>query len=154
MKRSVTPFVLVAILVPTLALAGPAEDKGLEILSVLEDISDRKEAETALLESEEKFRALFESSPMGIHVYRLEKDNRLIFTDANAAADEMLGMKHERFFGKTIEEAFPSHAYSEIPARYAEVCRTGENWHTSQVDYQDERIEGYFSWWFTGLGYC
>ncbi len=31
MKRSVAPFVLVAILVPTLALAGPAEDKGLEI---------------------------------------------------------------------------------------------------------------------------
>ena len=31
MKRSVAPFVLAAILVPTLALAGPAEDKGLEI---------------------------------------------------------------------------------------------------------------------------
>jgi outer membrane lipoprotein-sorting protein len=31
MKRSFAPFVLVAMLVPTLALAGPAEDKGLEI---------------------------------------------------------------------------------------------------------------------------
>jgi outer membrane lipoprotein-sorting protein len=31
MKRSIAPFVLVAMLVPTLALAGPAEDKGLEI---------------------------------------------------------------------------------------------------------------------------
>ena len=31
MKPSVAPFVLAAILVPTLALAGPAEDKGLEI---------------------------------------------------------------------------------------------------------------------------
>jgi len=31
MKRSIAPFVLVAMFVPTLALAGPAEDKGLEI---------------------------------------------------------------------------------------------------------------------------
>jgi hypothetical protein len=31
MKRSFAPFVLVAMLVPTLAFAGPAEDKGLEI---------------------------------------------------------------------------------------------------------------------------
>jgi outer membrane lipoprotein-sorting protein len=31
MKRSVAPFVVLAMLVPTLAFAGPAEDKGLEI---------------------------------------------------------------------------------------------------------------------------
>jgi PAS domain-containing protein len=53
----------------------------------LDDLyGERKETEEALRQSEEKFRKIIESSPMGMHMYKLETDDRLVFTDANPAA--------------------------------------------------------------------
>ena len=60
------------------------------VSGVFFNITDRKRAEEALRESEEKFRNIVESSPMGIHMYKLEPDGRLIFTGANPAADAIL----------------------------------------------------------------
>ena len=42
---------------------------------------------------------------MGMHMYQLESDGRLVFVDANRAADRILGLNNSQFIGKTIEEA-------------------------------------------------
>jgi two-component system cell cycle sensor histidine kinase/response regulator CckA len=88
------------------------------------------------------FRALFEAAPFGLHLYRLEADDRLVFAGANAAADRILGVPNGQFVGKAIEEAFPPLAGTEIPERYRAVARTGTPWHTEQVQYEDQRITG------------
>ena len=108
------------------------------------DVSERRRAEQALQESEAKFRSIVESSPVGMHLYRLEAEGRLVFTGANPAADAILGVDHSRFPGKTIEEAFPSLADTEIPDRYRRVCTSGEAFHTEHVEYSDDRIRGAF----------
>jgi len=100
--------------------------------------------EEALRSSESRFRRMIESSPMGILFYRLEADSRLIFAGANAAADRILGLKNERFLGKTIEEAFPALTATEIPERYRGICREGGSWGTRQIDYDDGRVRGAF----------
>lgn len=100
--------------------------------------------EKALQESERTFRSIVESSPMGIHIYRLEDDNRLIFEGANPAADKLVGVDHSQFIGKTIEEAFPPLADTEVPEKYRLAAKTGESWHTTQLDYQDDIINGAF----------
>ncbi len=95
-------------------------------------------------ELDEQFRKVVESSPMGIHLYELALDGRLIFVGANPAADEILGVDNSQFVGKTLEEAFPPLAGTEVPERYRLAAAEGELWHTEQIVYEDERIQGAF----------
>jgi len=90
------------------------------------------------------FHAVVQASPFGMHLYRLEAGGRLVFTGANPAADRILGVPNAQFMGKTIEEAFPPLAATEIPARYRAAAGEGAPWRTEQVAYQDERIVGAF----------
>jgi PAS domain S-box-containing protein len=105
---------------------------------------ERKETEEALRQSEEKFRKIIESSPMGMHMYKLERDDRLVFTDANPAADQILGVSNAQFIGKNIEEAFPALIDTQLPDRYRQICKDGVQWKTEQVSYKDKQIQGVF----------
>ncbi len=57
------------------------------ILAVVQDITDRKKAQQALKESEEKFRTIFNNAPLGI--FRSTKEGK--FIEVNPALAEMLG---------------------------------------------------------------
>ncbi len=93
-------------------------------------------------ESERRAANLIEASPMGVHMYDLQSDGRLVFVGANPAADRLLGVDNSQFVGKTIEEAFPPLRDTEVPERYRRAAANGEPWVTQQVDYQDGRIAG------------
>ncbi len=107
------------------------------IQAIVRDITKRKE-------SEEEFRNIVEASPMGMHLYQLKDDGKLVFIDANPAADTILGVDNSLFIGKTIEEAFPPLAGTEIPGKYREVVCSGKPWQTEQVDYEYGKIRGAF----------
>jgi PAS domain S-box-containing protein len=113
-------------------------------ISIIQDITLQKVTEQALLESERKFRSIVTSTPMGMHMYKLETDGRLVFIDANPAADSLLGVDHSQFFGKTIEEVFPPLSNTEIPGQYRQVALNGTSWSTEQIDYKDSQIQGAF----------
>ncbi len=100
--------------------------------------------ETELREAEARFRSVVESSPMGIHLYRLEPDGRLIFLGANPAADAILGVPNGQFVGKEIVEAFPPLRATEVPERYREIAERGGRWRTEQIFYEDRQIRGAF----------
>jgi len=117
---------------------------GLGTRRLLKQIADRDQTESALYASEEKFRRIVESSPMGIHMYTMQPDGRLVFTGANQAADAILGIENKQFVGQTIEEAFPPLAYTEVPEQYRRVCAQGTAWQTEQIDYEDTQIRGVF----------
>lgn len=132
---------------PALYATHPIVAPGGNVIAVLHvtiDISERVSAEVALRESEEKFRNIVESSPTGIHTYQLDKDGNLIFTGANPSADKLLGLSNAQFIGKTIEQAFPPLAQTEVPERYRMAASKGESWFTEQIDYEDEKIKGAF----------
>ena len=124
---------------------GPVFDAIERIKSELDERNRRhKRVEQESRQSEEQFRRIIESSPMGIYMYRLESDGRLVFTGANPAADIILGVDNKQFVGKTIEEAFPALVKTEVPDQYRQVCARGKHWKTEQIDYRDEQIQGAF----------
>ncbi len=105
---------------------------------------ERRAAEAALRESQQRLRNLIDASPMGTYMYRLHPDGRLVLVDSNAAADRMTGVETRKRHGKTIEEAFPSLAQTEIPERYRLAAREGVPWQTTQFSYEDQEIKGAF----------
>ena len=68
-----------------------------------------------------------------------------MFVGANPAADRILGVDNRQFVGKTIEEAFPPLAATEVPGRYRRAAALGELWETEQIAYEDKKIAGAFS---------
>jgi len=113
-------------------------------LSSGEDITELKETEEKLKESQENLLNLFNSIPIGIHMYHLYEDGRLVFIGANPAADKILNVDNMEFVGKTIEEAFPPLIKTDIPGRYKILAKAGGVWNWKQVDYQYEQIQGAF----------
>ena len=70
-------------------------------LETLEDITDRKIAEEALKESEEKFRVLAENAPLSIIVYQ---DNRAVYVNNYAA--KISGYSKEELYGMNFWDSF------------------------------------------------
>lgn len=69
------------------------------ILTILIDITERKAAEIRLIESENKFRNLAESSPFPIMIYQ---DDSWVYT--NKAGEEVSGYSAEELIGKPYWE--------------------------------------------------
>jgi diguanylate cyclase (GGDEF)-like protein/PAS domain S-box-containing protein len=67
------------------------------------DITDRKHAEIALRESEEKFRQLITSAPDAI--FGIDKEGRIVF--ANEQSTEILGYSGEELIGKKVDLLVP-----------------------------------------------
>jgi PAS domain S-box-containing protein len=70
------------------------------ITSILRDITERRKQERALLESEARFRAIFEKAAIGILLIGL--DGRLI--DCNGTICEILGLPHEELVRQSLEQ--------------------------------------------------
>jgi PAS domain S-box-containing protein len=104
----------------------------------------RKEFEEKLTESERRYQSIINSSPVGMHIYELQEDDKLVFIGANPAADKILGFDHKTIYGLTIEEAFPPLIETEVPARYREVIKNKTIWKTDQINYKDNKIIGAF----------
>lgn len=120
------------------------QGKPQKVLGIFTNVTDRKIQEMALGESELRFRNIINEAPMGMHLYELVDDIRLVFIGGNPAADRILGISHSELTGKTIGECFPELEKTEIPDIYRKVAREGQNWRTELVNYSDNRISGVF----------
>ena len=75
--------------------------------SIARDITERKLAEEALRETEEKYRVLFEGSPVGILVADAEKKR---FLYVNPAICRMLGYSSTELLAMTVADIHPENA--------------------------------------------
>jgi len=119
-------------------------DEPIGYQSLIRDITDLKQIEANLRVSELRYKQIIESTPMGMHIYELNANDELVFQGANPAADKLLGVENSQFIGKTIEQAFPPLANTEIPQRYKEVALNGRMWSSEQINYDDDKISGAF----------
>ena len=124
------------------------------IFGVIQDISDRKKIEDALLTSEEKYRILIENQGEGVATVDLNE----IFVFANPAADQMFGVPTGTLVNRCLLDFLDLHQVAKIKEQSARralmekssyeieiVALTGETHHilitaTPQTDIQGETI--------------
>ncbi len=115
-------------------------------------LAEKKNIEQSLWEAEETFSSIVKSSPMGIYLYQVTEDGRLIFLGANPAAERMVQVDHSTLIGKSIEEAFPSLADTEIPMRFTRAALHAEGWCSEQIIYQSPGAAGIYEVYAFGIG--
>jgi PAS domain S-box-containing protein len=112
------------------------------IVAMLNDVTEQVEIEQARRASEERFRNIVTSIPIGLLLYTLHAGERLVLTNANPAADAILGIDCQLLLGKTIEEAFPGLARTIVPDQYRRVAAGGGVWRTDEIAYNEGQITG------------
>ena len=106
------------------------------ILSVAHDVSERKKAEEALRESEERFRTLVDSAPEGIFV---QADGRFLFV--NPALVRMLGAaRPEDLIGQDILALIAPEFHAAVRDRIRRQRETGQI--ASPMEQEYLRLDG------------
>lgn len=108
------------------------------------DITDRKRAEETLQQSEARFRSIIKNSPVGFYIYSLDKEDRLIFSMYNPAADNIIGISHEQFMGSSILDAFPALAGTGVPEMFKAVAKGEKKTQNFEIPYDSGGIKGVY----------
>lgn len=100
------------------------------VITSVQDITDRKDVEEKLKNSEERYRTLFRKMLDGFALHEIIYDernnpNNYRFIDVNPSFEQMTGIKREDIIGKTVLEIMPDIEESWIK-KYGKVVLTGE----------------------------
>lgn len=109
-----------------------------------QDITGFMLAQQARYASDTLNQKLIDNAPFGMHFYTLDKNNDLIFTNFNPAANQILNIDHNLLIGKKLEEAFPNNKDTELIDHYRKAASHNKVWHSEQVTYNDDNISGAF----------
>jgi PAS domain S-box-containing protein len=96
--------------------------RSLRAVGAATDITERRLAEKALKESEERYRALFENSIEGVFAVDLAGN----FTSCNKAAAELYGYTTEELLGRSYKTIVAPGDAERIFQEYNKLFRTGE----------------------------
>ncbi|MCP4706724.1 MAG: PAS domain S-box protein [candidate division Zixibacteria bacterium] len=113
------------------------------IQAIVRDITDRKQAEYVIKQSEEQYRSLFENAYYAISLFNTNN----VITMINNVGAKTLGKSPNELIGKTLKDIFPAHAEIMID-RNQQALKTG-------LKYEfDDRIlmpDGSEKWFWSNL---
>ncbi|MCX5864736.1 MAG: diguanylate cyclase [Deltaproteobacteria bacterium] len=115
------------------------------IILIAKDISERYEAEQALLSSETRFRELFNNMSSGVAVYEAKNlgASDFIFVDFNRAAERIDKIRKDQVIGRSLLELFPGAKEFGLLAALQRVWQTGRPEHHPISLYTDNRLTGW-----------
>ncbi len=119
-------------------------EEGPAVYAVMRDLTERTEAELALMESLKTFADLAEAIPAGLFIYEYSAPDTLSLVYGNREAESQTGVDVEASVGKEFDQIWPEAKSYGITDRYLEVMRTGEMFETHDEVYRDDRLEGVF----------
>lgn len=114
------------------------------VAGVCTDVTNLKRAQWAQKVSEERFKAIIENSPMGVHMIEINGDGELIFAGANPASSKILNIDCNQFNNKPVRKVFPALEGTGLLEKLRAICEEGTSWSKEQVRYSDGRVDGIF----------
>ena len=119
-------------------------------VALFEDISERKKAEEALRESEQRYSSLFNSVPEGFCLVEIVRDKNnvavdLRFLEINDAYAKLVDRSREQIIGKTTREAFGA-VEDYWYQLYDKVAKTGEFVHYENYVQLHDRYYEVYAW--------
>ena len=113
-------------------------------IGIVQDITDRRNAEQRVLESKDRFRQLFENMSSGVAIYQAVDDGKdFVFVDFNRAGENIEKVNRKDIIGKRVTEVFPGVESFGIMEAFREVWQTGQPKQYPLSFYQDNRLAGW-----------
>ena len=109
------------------------------LFSIIHDITERRNAENKLSDSEEKYRLLLEKSGIGVGVFSLDGKIQLF----NQKAIQNLGGKAEDYIGKSFIEVFGEQLGSIYNERILKTARSKKS-----LEFEDSLVSPTGNYWF------
>jgi len=106
------------------------------------DVTERKNMEETLRESELRYRELFDNISSGVAIYEVKADgNDFILKDFNKAGERLDGDRKEEIIGKWINQSMPDSKEFGLLNVFKRVWKTGIPEHYPASFYEDERLK-------------
>lgn len=100
--------------------------KCIKLFGTLQDITDRKQGELKIHESEQRFRELFNHMRHGVAMYDSPDDGqRFVFNDLNKAGLEYAKKNKDDVIGREVREVFPEVEELGLSEIFKRVWKTG-----------------------------
>jgi len=109
-----------------------------------QEVEERQRVEETLVESESRFRGIFENTKNGVAVYQATNGGKdFIFADFNKGAEKIEGIKKEDLIGESVLDVFPGVKDFGLFDVFQRVWKTGNPEHHPVSIYEDKRIKGW-----------
>ena len=106
----------------------------------IRDVTERKQMEEALRETEERYRSLFDRSLEAIYISDLDGN----FTDANPYALKLLGYEREDILSLNFSSLLQEEAVGSVYKLVDEIIRTGSQ--KESAEYKLRKKDGTYAW--------
>ena len=108
------------------------------------NITERKQAEDAVKESEVKYKSLIDNINLGVAAYEAKDDGKdFIFLDINKAGEKIDNIRKEDLIGRSVLKIFPSVKDFGLFDVFKRVLKTGKPENLPITYYKDERLFGW-----------
>ena len=119
-------------------------DGSISKLEIFRDITERKQIEKKLKDSEISFRELFENMSNGVAIYEAMNDgNDFIFKDFNKASEQIEKIQKNELIGQSVLKIFPSVKEFGLFDVLQRVWKTGKPEYLPLSLYKDNKIHSW-----------
>jgi PAS domain S-box-containing protein len=109
-----------------------AQGEPIGFTAFITDITQRREVESALRHSEERFRRLYDEAPVGYH--EIDTEGRIV--SINRTECEMLGYRREELIGRSVFDFVAPEVREKALAAFPEKIRGDHPLHTIERTYE------------------